>query len=112
MTPTKRQLLQTILEQAGEVAERYYQTADALYAREQEFHDVVAPALKAATTMTGIRQADLARTTGMSAGSWIKIFTGRAIPTRRAYITAVRLITGEIQPNSTANCQLPTPNSL
>jgi hypothetical protein len=97
MTPTKRQLLDSILQQAGEVAERYYQAADTLYQREREFHEVVAPALKAAANLTGVRQVDLARTTAMSSGSWIKIFTGRAIPTRRAYINAIRLLTGETQ---------------
>ena len=95
LTPTKRQLLDTILQQAGEVAERYYQAADTLYQREQEFHEVVGPALKAAASMSGIKQADLARATGMPPHSWIKVFTGRAVPLRRKYIDAVRLLTGE-----------------
>jgi hypothetical protein len=42
---------------------------------------------------------------------WTKIFNGRSTLHRREYINAVRLLTGEIQPNSTANCQLPTANS-
>lgn len=95
LTPTKRQLLDTILQQAGEVAERYYQAADTLYQRERDFHDIVGPALKAAATMTGTKQADLARATGMTTSSWINVFTGRATPTRRKYIEAVRLLTGE-----------------
>jgi hypothetical protein len=95
MTPTKRQLLDTLLQQAGEVAEKYYQAADTLYQRERDFHEVVGPALKAAASLTGIKQADLARATGMPAHSWIAVFTGRAVPLRRKYIDAVRLLTGE-----------------
>ena len=95
MTPTKRQLLDSILQQAGEVAERYYQAADTLYQREEEFHEVVGPALKAAASLTGIRQVDLGAATGVSASYWIAVFTGRAVPTRRRYIDAVRILTGE-----------------
>jgi hypothetical protein len=111
MTPTKRQLLDSILQQAGEVAERYYQAADALYHREREFHEVVGPALKAAASLTGIKQDDLARATGISKGSWIAVFTGRAVPLRRKYIEAVRLLTGEtpIPPVGTAGPAVRTP---
>lgn len=95
LTPTKRQLLDTILQQAGEVAERYYQAADVLAQRERDFYDIVAPALKAAASLTGTKQSDIARATGMTTTSWIKVFTGRAVPHRRKYIDAIRLITGE-----------------
>lgn len=95
MMSAKKAMVQNVLQQCGETAEHFYKAYDACSQREQEFYQVVGPGLKAAATLAGVSQAQLSRATGLSKGSWINIFCGRFLPSRRQYINAVRLLTGE-----------------
>lgn len=95
MNYSKKAMVETVLQQCGETAEKFYAAYEACAQREKEFYEVVGPGLKAAAVMAGISQADLAKATGLSKGTWINIFCGRFLPSRRQYIDAVRLLTGE-----------------
>jgi hypothetical protein len=98
MTPTKTTILHGLLDEAGQVAERYYAALDALDMRQREFCEAVGPALKAASQLTGTHIRDLSAVTDVHPSMWTKIFNGRSTLHRREYINAVRLLTGELQP--------------
>jgi hypothetical protein len=98
MTPTtKNTIVHSLLEEAGQVAERYYSALSTVDQRQQEFCASVGPALKAAANLTGVTQRQLTAATGAGRRIWGDVFMGRGVLTRSEYITAVRLLTGQTQ---------------